>query len=520
MTGGMTGTAGTTAGRRGSLRQVVMVGVAAAVLTACAAKRDSYEVPDIAMPDTLRNRPAVEPGVDTFRATSEHLEKVLPRWWTALDSAELDGLVERALRDNMDLRMAVLRVVQTRARLGQIEADGWPVLSATVSTGQESPANGLGTVPVGQSPTSQRTYEAGLRLDWRPDLWGEYAAADESAANQLRAAIHARDSVRAQVIADTVRVYLQYLSLQDRLTTARDVTRIMSDTLHRLQQQQQARDATALRVAQQRATTFASIAAIPDLELQTEGAFNRLAILVGALPGNLELQATTLGSVTIPAVPDALEPKFLLGRPDVRQAEAQLLGADADIDVARARVLPPLSLRAGVGWGSHYLARLLSPESLMWEIAGELVATLFDAGKRGYAVDQSRARHAELTVGYVRAVYEAVREVEEALAAQVHLTRRVAAQETAVDASRQAYDLSIESYNFGAVDYLTLLDAERTYLRNQDDLHQIRLSRLQSVADLMQALGAGAGFIPEDPPSPAEDAPPLHPAEIAGGEAS
>lgn len=494
-------------GAGSGVRRAIIGMAAAALLAGCAAKRDTYEVPDVALPGELRSLPAGETRMATFTATPEVMDKVLPQWWTAFGSAELNGLVERALTENMDLRMAVARVVQARSSLGSVEADGWPVLTASLQAGQESPANGIGTVPVGQDPTTKRTYQAGLRLQWMPDLWGEYAAADEAAANQLRAAIHARDIVRAEVIADTVRTYLQYLSLHDRLETAREVTRTMGDTLERLQQQLDARDTTALRVAQQKSITYASIAAIPDLELQTERVFGQLALLTGRLPADLVLTGDSLQDVAVPPVPETLPPRFVLRRPQVRQAEALLLAADADIDVARARVLPPLSLGGGVGWGNTVLSRLIAPETLMWDIAGELVATLFDAGKRQHAVAQSRARYSELTAGYVQSVYDAVRAVEEAMAAQVLLTRRVAAQATAVEAARSAYALSRETFELGAVDYLTLLDAERTYLRNKDDFHQIRLSRLQSVADLMQALGGGADYIPDEQLDALEEAP-------------
>lgn len=502
---------GAATGWRGA-RRVAFTVVSAAVLAACVAKRDTYEVPDVPMPADLRNQAAAEPAVPTFAATAEALNEVLPHWWTAFGNAELNGLVERALDANMDLRMAVARVVQARSSLRGVEADGWPVLTASLQTGQESPSNGIGSVPAGGTPQSQHTYQAGLRLQWMPDLWGEYAAADESAASRLRAAIHARDAARAQVIADVVRTYLQYLSLQDRLTTAREVTRTMGVTLDRLQQQLDARDATALRVAQQRATTYASTAAIPDLQLQAERTFGQLALLVGTVPADLTLTGVSLQEVSVPAVPATLPPQFVLRRPQVRQAEAQLLAADADIDVARARVLPPLSLGAGIGWGNTVFSRMFRPESLMWDIAAELVATLFDAGKRDSAVEQSRARYEELSFGYVQAVYDAVREVDAAMAAQVYLTRRTAAQETAVEAASTAYSLSQDSFDLGAVDYLTLLDAERTFLRNQDDFYQIRLARLQSVADLMEALGGGADYVPDEALDALEAAPLAEPA--------
>lgn len=484
---------------RAGLRLAVAGGIMLAV-SGCAIKRDDYVAPDVPLPETFLRDPAADVvEAETAVAQAEHLEALLPRWWEGFGSAELNALVDRALTGNADLRMAVARVTQAEAALIQESAAQYPALDGTVSSAAEAPADGVGTVRKGDRPTSERTFQAGLEATWSPDVWGEHAASADSAAASLRAAIFGRDRIRSQIVNDVVATYLRYLSLSDRIDTARDVTRTMVATLESLRARLRDQDTTALRVAQQQSLAYASIAVIPDLELQRDQAHDRLAFLLGTVPADLTLEGGSLADLKLPVAPQGLPPELVLNRPDVREAEARLIAADADIDVARARVLPPLSLRAGFGYGSNYISRLFSPESVVWNLLASLTANVFDAGQRSAAVDERQARHQELIEGYVQAVYGAVRDVEDALSAQMHLARRVTAQDTSVEASESAYRLSRQSHEFGTVDYLTVLDAERTYLRTLDDAHQINLARYSAIATFFTALGGGATALPGGP---------------------
>ncbi|MFA7428712.1 MAG: efflux transporter outer membrane subunit [Rhodospirillaceae bacterium] len=486
----------------GALRtgqKLAAAGLVMLLVSGCAIKRDDYEVPDVSLPDTfLRDPEAKSVSPESAAAQTEHLLKTLPQWWRAFGSDELNGLVERAMTGHGDLRMAALRVVQARAEVTRDAASQYPELDATVSGGADAPKDGVGTVNPGQDPTSERTFRAGLEATWSPDIWGEHAAAAESAQESLRAAIFERDRIRARVADDVVTTYLRYRSLTDRIATARDVTRTMVEMLDSLRAKLRDNDTTALRVAQQQSVAFASIAAIPDLELQRDQAHDRLAFLLGTVPADIDLQGGSMADLRLPPVPQGLPPALVFNRPDVREAEARLLAADADIDVARAQVLPPLDLRAGYGYGSNYMSRMFTPEGVVWNMLATLSANIFDAGRRSAAVTARQARHQELTAGYVQTIYGSVRDVEDALAAQTHLARRLAAQSTSLEAAEIAYRLSRQSHDYGTVDYLTVLDSERTYLRTLDDFHQIRLARYAGMADLFTALGGGATFVAPD----------------------
>lgn len=490
-------------------RRMVSLVVAALLLSGCAIKRDTYETPDVPLPADFRHgppRPAEPVAID----------RLLMGWWRAFGSAELDSLVARARASNHDLRMAALEVAQADYEVTSTRAGLFPTVTADIQGGTEAPPNGVGTVRSGEDVTSERTFQAALRMDWTPDLWGETAAATEAQRARLRQSIFSRDIARADATAEVVRTYLTFLSLSDRLRTARDNRDLALEMMNILEDQLRQGGATIIRLAQQEAVLRTAEAVVPELELQQAQALDDLAFLVGTVPADLHLEGGSLADLTLPPLPAGVSPTLLLDRPAVRAAEAEMLAADADIDIARARVLPSLDLTAGYGRGANYLTRLMRPESLIFDALAQLTGTIFDAGRREAAVDRSRARHQLLVQGYIRAVYDAIRETESALAARSHLDNRLIAQGRTADASRRAFEFSREAYGLGAVDYVTALDTERTYQRSLDDLHQTRLALFVAHADLFRALGGGATASEAPPITDPAEAPPL-PATVQTG---
>jgi len=205
----------------------------------------------------------------------------------------------------------------------------------------------------------------------------------------------------------------------------------------------------------------------------------------------LKLSGQGMDSVSFPAVLPGVPTTLLLRRPDVRAVEARLLAADADIDVARARLLPPLDLTAQAGYGSLYLSRLFSSPTLFWEMIANLSITLFDSGKRENEVKFAKAMHEEMVETYIRVIYDAVREVDDALGAVRHMGKQIEEQSVATESSFRAWSYSQEAYHAGALDYLVVLDTERTYHRHLDDLYRYRMERYRGLIDLFSALGGG-----------------------------
>jgi len=467
------------------------------LLAGCAAKRDRYDVPAIPLPERYAKvapDAAVTDSANNGAALSKPslaLSGVLAEWWRLLGSAELDSLMDRALANNPDLRIAALRMSQTQARLYQAGADKVPVIALPAQAKIEAPENGIGSVRPGGEINSRRTYQVSLRGDWRPDIWGERSAMYESAEMQLWRATFQRDDVQRTTVANVTVNYVEYLSLNDRLRVAHETEKALSGMLESVEMRLEKGDATVTELEQQKAAVYSVRATIPVLEQQREVVLNRLATLLGSAPGGLKLSEGGLDTLNFPAVLPGIPAALLLRRPDVRVVEARLVAADADIDVARTRILPPLDLTAQVGYGSYHMSQLFQPQALFWNAIANLSATIFDSGKRSREVDFARAVHEELVETYVRVIYDAVREVDDALSAVRLMGNRLEKQRAATDSARRAWDFSQESYMAGAVDYLVVLDTERTYHRNLDDWYNVRMERYRGLINLFSALGGG-----------------------------
>lgn len=499
-----------------SLRVAFFVACSLLMMTGCAAKRDHYNVPLVPLPERYSKAPTVTDvtnarkdatsSASSTSALSFALSGVLAEWWHLLGNAELDSLVNRALANNPDLRIAALRLAQSKARQDQVGADKVPVISMPVQVSNTGPYGGIGSVAPGGEIHSRKSYQASLRGDWRPDIWGERSALYDSAELQLWRATFQRDDVQRNVVANVVVNYVEYLSLNDRLKVARETDKALSEMLVAVNARLEVGDATITEMEQQKTAVYSVRATIPVLEQQREVILNRLASLAGAIPGTMKLSDGGLDSVNFPSVLPGVPSALLLRRPDVRAVEARLLSADADIDVARARVLPPLDLTAQVGYGSMYMSQLFQPHTLFWNVIANLSATLFDSGKRSREVDFARAVHEEMVETYIRVIYDAVREVDDSLSAIRHAGNRLDAQRIATDSAHRAWDFSQESYMAGGVDHLVVLDTERTYHRNLDDWYNVRMDRYRGLVNLFSALGGGVsmgGALPGDGARPA-----------------
>ena len=470
-------------------------------LAGCAVKRAQYDLPSVPLTGSFKQVDATVAPIEGDAAVAgagprtvdgEVLtESQLGEWWRLLNAPELEQLVDRVLANNHDLRIATSRIAQARARMEQAVADELPTVSLPYQAKIEAPLQGIGRRPPGAPLESRQTYQIGPRIDWRVDLWGERNALAESADLQLWRTTYQRDDTRRTLIANTVALYVEYLSLNDRVKVARDTEKVLRDMLASVRARMEVGDATATEFEQQKAAVYSVQATIPALLLQRENVINGLAILAGGPPVSLALEEKGLASLTLPAVLPGLPASLLVRRPDVRVVEARLLAADADIDVARTRILPPLDLTAQIGYGSLSFSRLFQSSNLFWNAVANLSATIFDYGKRANETIYAKAVHEELVETYVKVIYTAIRETEDGIAAAQMNGEREQSQQQAADAAERAWKMSIEAYDAGAIDYLTLLDTQRTYHRNLDELHRVRMERFRGVVSLFAAMGGG-----------------------------
>ncbi|OHC73988.1 MAG: hypothetical protein A3G18_10650 [Rhodospirillales bacterium RIFCSPLOWO2_12_FULL_58_28] len=459
----------------------------------CAVKRDNYAIPEVELPVSYRHNSGEKSETESTPGQTAPMTvpQAVSKWWTHFGNDELNGLVEGALANNHQLKAAIGRIAESKAQWGAIKADQWPVLSTSAKEDITAPRDGKGDVKPGGKTISEKNYDLGLQISYEADFWGKNSAASEAAYNTAWSSVFAREVVALTLTSSMVQNFIKYLSFNDRIQTAKDTERVYKDMLQAVIDRLDDGEATSLQIAQQRTAVFAASAVIPVLELQREQARNSIALLMGKAPSEVNLQSDSLDDIVFPEVKPGLPSRLLLRRPDIRKAETELIAADASIDVARASLLPTFKLTGDYGYGSHHLSSLLSPESLYYNLAVSITQAIFDAGKRESQVDFAKARHEVLVQTYMETAYTALKEVEDALVSIRFLTLRKQAQEEAVVAGGNAFELSTTSYTVGTLDFLTLLDTERTMFREEDQLHLIKFERLQSAVDLFKALGGG-----------------------------
>ncbi len=423
-------------------------------------------------------------------ATPADAAAVLPTWWTAFGSPELESLVAEALAGSPDLAIATARVQQAEAAVRVVGSSLFPVLTATAgAAGHRTSAvggarNGSAVV---DSPAS-----AGLTASYELDLWGKNRAGVRSAESSAAAARFDRDTAQVTLVSGVATSYFDVLALRTRLAIARDNLATAEKILDVVRARAQNGAASALDVSRQEATVLSQQAALLPLEQQERQTLAALAVLVGRAPEGFEVHATGIGDLRVPTIDPALPSTLLVRRPDLASAEAQLAAANADVAAARAALLPSITLTGTAGLATSALTSIATGgTTAAIGLAASLLQPIFDGGRlRGQkAIAESRER--ELVETYRKAILSAFADVEEALAGTTRLGRQEQLQADVQTRAQQSLRLADIRYKAGADDLLTMLDAERTLFAAQDQLAQIQLNRLQAAVSLYKALGGG-----------------------------
>jgi multidrug efflux system outer membrane protein len=418
-------------------------------------------------------------------ATPANAAVVSPTWWERFSSTELQSLVAQALAGSPDLAIATERVRQAEAQVRVAGASLFPVLSAGADTSSRR------TGAAGGATTSNTT---GLTLtaSYELDLWGKNRAGVRSAESSLAATRSDRDTARLTLISGVATSYFDVLALRTRLGIARENLAIAERVLELVSARARNGAASALDVSRQEATVLSQRAALLPLEQLERQTLAALAVLLGRPPEGFEVQGTGIVDLAVPAIDPGLPAELLVRRPDLASAEAQLAAANADVVAARAALLPTIKLTGTGGLASDALLSLASGgTTAAIDIAASLLQPIFDGGRlRGQkAIAESRER--ELVATYRKAILSAFEDVESALVGASRLGQQEQVQEEVQARARESLRLAEVRYREGADDLLTVLDAQRTLFAAQDQLAQLRQSRLQAAVSLYKALGGG-----------------------------
>jgi outer membrane protein, multidrug efflux system len=441
-----------------------------------------YKRPDIPPPEAWRDAPGSEqsgwPSSD---------------WWRGFNSPTLNDLMDQARVANDDLGAAIARIQQADA---QARIAGAPLLPSVGldAGGTRQRAQQTTLNPAGQAagvPRTFNTFTTELTASYEIDFWGKNRALRDAARMAALASRYDRATVELTVMQSVASTYFQALELRDRLKVANDNVASARDTLKGLQLEAQVGTVTALDVAQQQTTVATLDAAIPPLNQQLGETLDALAILLGKQPEAVDVTAGTLGDLAEPEVVPGMPSELLARRPDVAQAEAQLIAANANIAAARAAFFPTISLTAAGGYVSPALNTLFNPVSRAFTATAGLTQPIFQGGALVGQYQLNKGRYAELLSDYHKAVISAFGNVEDALVSVQQTAEQLRREQEAVATARHAYELTQAQFHAGTINILVVLSTETALFTAQDTLVQVKYSHLNALVALFSALGGG-----------------------------
>jgi len=444
------------------------------LLAACSLGPD-YQAPENPTPAAWRNP---QPQTTDLWPT--------PDWWRGFGSSRLDGYIADAQTANTDLAAAMARVREADA---QARIAGAPLLPS-VGLGASATHERQPSARTGLSQTST-SYSPGLTASYELDFWGKNAAAAHAAEATLLASRYDQETVSLTVLTGVATTYFRALELHDRLAVAENNLASARSTLDGLQKQQHAGIVNALDVAQQETVVANVDATVPQIREQYEQALDALAILLGRTPDQIERGDETLDGLSHPDVTPGLPSTLLQRRPDVANAEAQLISANANIQVARAAFYPSINLTADGGFVSSALSTALKPSNAIFNLTAGLTQPIFEGGALEGQFDLAQGRYDELLADYRKIVLSAFANAEDSLVAVQQTADQEKRQAQAVATAQRAYDFARAQMKAGTINILTVLNTETALFSAQDLLVQAKSAHLQALVNLYGALGGG-----------------------------
>ncbi|MEI4524089.1 efflux transporter outer membrane subunit [Pseudomonas sp. CCNWLW23] len=413
------------------------------------------------------------------------------QWWTQFGSPELERLVEQARLGSYDLAAAVARVRQAEASATIAGAPLLPELKAGLNANRQKLIHGKGYSQLDVSPENRSLdyYDAELSASYEIDFWGGKRAARDSAVLGVQASKFDRATVELTLLSGVANSYTQALALREQARIAALNLKNAQNVLHLVQTRFDAGSATALQLAQQKSLVAEQQRRLPLVQQQAREALISLAALLGQPVQTLPLPTQSFAQLHWPDIASGVPSDLLSRRPDIASAEAKLAAAQADVTVARAAMLPKITLTASLGSGADLAADLL--RTTFYNLSSGLTAPIFNNGRLSAERDKAQARQDELLETYRGAIINGFADVEKALSSIRGLDEQRQWQSEELSQAQTAFDIAQSRYQAGAEDLLTVLQTQRTLYAAQDLNVQLRLSRLQASIALYKALGGG-----------------------------
>ncbi len=466
--------------------RLLMVFALTFALAACTVG-PNYHAPKTKVPASFAEQAPV-PASDQFA-----------KWWTTLQDPELNSLIERSVRGNLDLRLAQARVREARAQRGVVKADLYPTVNVNGSYERTRRSRNVVITPSGGSETPTTAslegnlYQVGFDASWEIDVFGGVRREIEAANADLAAEIENRRDVLVTLLAEVARNYVELRASQRQVVIARANLATQQETLDLTRIRFDAGLVSDLDVARAEAQVQTTASQIPTLETSARQSIHLLSVLLGQEPNALtaELTQETPIPQSPPEVPAGLPSDLLRRRPDVRRAERELAAATARIGVATADLFPRFSLTGAYGLQSSKVSNLTDSGSRFWLILPGVRWPILDFGRIRSNIAVQNAREEQSLVNYEQTILTSLREVEDALVSFSQTQTQREKLAGAVDANRRAVDLANELYLQGLTDFLSVLQVQRDLFASEDALAQSDRDITSDYVALYKALGGG-----------------------------
>ena len=436
-------------------------------------------------------RPAIDaPGsyrADSQSAIASAASLGDEKWWEVFQDPVLQELIRTALEQNYDIRIAASRVLQAQAQLGVTRADQYPTVSAGADISSQRNPKISSAFPSYEA----RVGEVDLSVVWNLDFWGKYRRQTEAARAGVLASQWGRRAVLASVISNVASAYFTLRELDSELDVSKMTLAARQDSLRLTNILAKHGSASGLDVRQSEQLVYTAAETIPDLERQVVVQENALSILLGRNPGSIARGRKLTEQPNPPAIPVGLPSEMLERRPDIQEAEQNLVAANAQVGVAKAALFPSISLTGTAGYESFALNNLFSPAQRTWNGAASLTQPVFAGGALRSRKRLAEAQKEEMLLTYQQTVMNAFQQVSNSLTGYQKDREFREQQELLTAAAEDADRLSKILYQHGGTSYLQVLTSENNQFAAELNLAQAQLNERLALIQLYNALGGG-----------------------------
>ncbi|WP_129774910.1 efflux transporter outer membrane subunit [Peristeroidobacter soli] len=473
--------------------KIIWIAIGSALLGGCAVGPD-FKAPQPALPEHWRDSTVANDAIEQM-------------WWKQFHDATLDDLVARALSNNANVQLAMLRVAQSRVLRNADSGAFWPNVNAKGAYQRERQSE-LGTAtrmidliaPAGEREQIVQVlsepfdvFQAGFDVGWELDLWGRLRRTVEASDANVRSSEQDLRDAQLSLIGEVVRGYLELRGAQDQLRIATADAAAGQDLVELTEYRVKGGLVDQLDLATQRARLADTRSTLPQLKQQETQLLSALAVLLNEPPGSLDTQLTAAPpTFTLPpAVAGGVPSEVARRRPDIQRAEAQLHAATAEIGIAVADLYPRITLTGSFVQESLRASDLGDWGARQWSVGPSISLPIFDGGRRRAVVEVRKLDQQQAAVSYQQTVLRAWHEIETALSGYSAEQEHNRELSTALTASRDAYDIARVRYNHGMINYLGELEARRTLLQTERAYSQSNIQLGTQLVAVYKALGGG-----------------------------